>query len=70
MAEDFHAAFGFGREEKHVSPSDTGGVALAAIQGLNAELQKQHRRIQVQGWLLGLMLLAGVVVTVGRWRFG
>ncbi|MCH7664860.1 MAG: tail fiber domain-containing protein [Acidobacteria bacterium] len=32
------------------------------------ELQKQHRRIQVQGWLLGVMLLAGVGLTVGRWR--
>lgn len=34
------------------------------------ELQKQHRRIQVQGWLLGVMLLVGIGFTVRRWQSG
>lgn len=31
------------------------------------EIQKQQGRIRVQGWLLGVLLLAGVRVAVGRW---
>ena len=34
MAEDFFAAFGLGRDETLLSPIDTGGVALAAVQAL------------------------------------
>ena len=34
------------------------------------ELQRQNRWIRVQGWLLGVVLLAGAGVTVGRWRLG
>jgi len=34
MAQDFHAAFGLGERETHISSSDADGVALAAIQGL------------------------------------
>lgn len=34
------------------------------------ELQKQHRRVEIQGWLMGLMFLATVALTVGRWRSG
>jgi hypothetical protein len=33
------------------------------------ELQRQNRQNQVQWFLMGGILLAGVVVTVGRWRF-
>jgi Chaperone of endosialidase len=40
MAQDFHAAFGLdGKDDKHISVIDEGGVALAAIQGLNEKLQ-------------------------------
>lgn len=39
MAEEFYAAFGLGRDDKHVSPSDSAGLALAAVQGLDDELQ-------------------------------
>jgi uncharacterized protein YlxW (UPF0749 family) len=36
MAQDFHAAFGLdGGDDRHISVVDEGGVALAAIQGLN-----------------------------------
>jgi trimeric autotransporter adhesin len=42
MAQDFHAAFGLdGKDDKHISVIDEGGVALAAIQGLNQKLEEQ-----------------------------
>jgi len=41
MAQDFHAAFGLnGEDDKHISTVDEGGVALAAIQGLNQKLEE------------------------------
>ena len=62
MAQDFHAAFGLGRNEKGISTLDTSGVALAGIQALKAEndrlaarnlelesrVQRQASRIQAQ----------------------
>jgi hypothetical protein len=40
MAQDFQAAFGLnGADDKHISVVDEGGVALAAIQGLNQKLE-------------------------------
>jgi hypothetical protein len=39
MAQDFHAAFGLGSSEKQIVTIDADGVALAAIQGLNAKLE-------------------------------
>ncbi|HEV2453714.1 MAG TPA: tail fiber domain-containing protein, partial [Verrucomicrobiae bacterium] len=43
MAQDFHAAFGLnGADDKHISVVDEGGVALAAIQGLNEKLEEQR----------------------------
>ena len=42
MAQDFQAAFGLdGGDDKHISVVDEGGVALAAIQGLNQKLEQQ-----------------------------
>ena len=41
MAQDFHAAFGVGPDEKHISTVDADGVALAAIQGLNTKLEQR-----------------------------
>jgi len=43
MAQDFFAAFGVGTDEKHIAPIDEGGVALAAIQGLNRKLEDRAR---------------------------
>ena len=43
MAQDFHAAFGLGEDERHISGVDTDGVALAAIQGLNQKLESEVR---------------------------
>jgi len=41
MAQDFQAAFGLdGADDKHISVMDEGGVALAAIQGLNQKLEE------------------------------
>jgi len=41
MAEDFYQAFGLGATDKGISSVDTGGVALAAIQGLQKYHQEQ-----------------------------
>jgi hypothetical protein len=41
MAQDFQAAFGLnGGDDKHISVVDETGVALAAIQGLNAKSER------------------------------
>ena len=47
MAQDFHAAFGLnGSDDKHISVVDEGGVALAAIQGLDQKLAEKDAEIQ------------------------
>jgi len=43
MAQDFHAAFGLGADDKHIATVDADGVALAAIQGLNEKLEEKLR---------------------------
>ncbi|MGP8240136.1 MAG: peptidase S74, partial [Limisphaerales bacterium] len=40
MAQDFYAAFSLGADDKHITTIDEGGVALAAIQGLNQKLEE------------------------------
>jgi Chaperone of endosialidase len=45
MAQDFHAAFNVGRDNKHIATVDEGGVALAAIQGLNGKLKEKDAQI-------------------------
>lgn len=45
MAQDFHAAFGLGDDDTMIGSQDADGVALAAIQGLNAKLEAQAREI-------------------------
>jgi len=39
-AQDFYAAFGLGADDKHIASLDASGVALAAIQGLYAQVQE------------------------------
>jgi hypothetical protein len=39
MAQDFYAAFNVGPDDKHIATVDEGGIALAAIQGLNQKLE-------------------------------
>jgi len=46
MAQDFQAAFHLSADDKHISVVDEGGVALAAIQGLNQKLNEKDAQIQ------------------------
>jgi hypothetical protein len=59
MAQDFLAAFGVGEDERHIFPLDEGGVALAAIQALNAQIQDlraENQRLAEQNRSLGARL--------------
>jgi len=40
------AAFNVGADDKHIATVDEGGVALAAIQGLNEKLKEKDTRIE------------------------
>ena len=44
MAQDFYAAFHVGEDDQHIAVVDEGGVALAAIQGLNQKLEEQAKQ--------------------------
>jgi hypothetical protein len=46
MAQDFHAAFNVGMDDKHIATVDETGVALAAIQGLNQKLEERNAEIK------------------------
>ncbi|MGC9941674.1 MAG: tail fiber domain-containing protein [Verrucomicrobiota bacterium] len=47
MAQDFHNTFGLdGVDDKHISMVDEGGVALAAIQGLNQKLEEKDEEVR------------------------
>ncbi len=46
-AQDFHAAFGLGKDDRHITTVDADGVALAAIQGLYRMLQDKQAEIEV-----------------------
>jgi len=52
MSQDFYAAFNIGYDDKHIGTIDESGVALAAIQGLNAKvesaLDEKNRRLDEQ----------------------
>lgn len=48
MAQDFFAAFKVGEDDKHISSVDPDGVALAAIQGLHAELVERDEKLADQ----------------------
>lgn len=41
MAQDFYSAFAVGEDNKHITEIDEGGVAFAAIQGLNQKLEHE-----------------------------
>jgi hypothetical protein len=44
-AQDFHAAFGLGEDNRHISPYDVASVALVAAQALQAENAELKARI-------------------------
>lgn len=48
MAEDFKAAFGLSGDGKTIATVDADGVALAAIQGLNAKLESENQALRAQ----------------------
>jgi hypothetical protein len=45
VAQDFHAAFGLGRDAEHIAPNDLAGVALTAVQALQHELLLRDQTI-------------------------
>ena len=45
MAQDFMAAFGLGKSDKHIAFSDSSGVALAAIKGLHEMVEKKDAEL-------------------------
>ncbi|HXI53586.1 MAG TPA: tail fiber domain-containing protein [Candidatus Saccharimonadales bacterium] len=45
VAQDFHAAFGLGLDDKSIAMVDGDGVALAAIQGLNKKFERSSEEI-------------------------
>jgi hypothetical protein len=51
MAQDFYAAFGLGPDERHITPLDAAGVALAAIQEIvrvkDAQIADLEKRLSV-----------------------
>lgn len=46
VSQDFHAAFGLGANDKTITTVDEGGVALAAIQGLNQKVEGGRRKTE------------------------
>ena len=55
MAQDFHAAFGLGGDDKHINTVDADGVALAAIQGLHQIVQEQQTELDKKQRTIGLL---------------
>lgn len=48
MAQDFYSAFGVGPDDRHIAVVDEGGVALAAIQGLNEKLEARSQKLEAE----------------------
>ena len=45
MAQDFHASFGVGEDDRHIAGTDADGVVFAAIQGLHEVVKEKDARI-------------------------
>jgi trimeric autotransporter adhesin len=57
MAQDFYSAFRLnGNDDRHISIADEGGVALAAIQGLNQRLEADNTELKQENTLLAKRL--------------
>jgi len=48
VAQDFHAAFGVGESDTGITTVDADGVALAAIQGLNAKVESGKQKAEIR----------------------
>jgi hypothetical protein len=61
MAQDFHAAFGVGPDNTRIATVDADGVALAAIQALNAKLERENQALEekVSGFSVQVSELEG-----------
>lgn len=46
MAQDFHASFGLGGDDKKITTLDSDGIMYAAIQGLVEELKERDKQIE------------------------
>jgi hypothetical protein len=46
VAQDFHSAFQLGMDNRHIATVDAGGVALAAIKGLNQKLEEENEELR------------------------
>ena len=46
MGQDFYSTFNIGTDDKHIAPIDEGGIAFAAIQGLNRKLNERDAEIR------------------------
>jgi trimeric autotransporter adhesin len=69
MAQDFHAAFGVGEDEKYISSIDADGVALAAIQGLYQQNRQQAGEIQSLKARLAILEVGGALRSSGAVSF-
>lgn len=73
MSEDFYRVFRLGDSDKHITPTDLSGVALAAIQGLlrqlestgNENRQLKEESAEVQNRLARLESLLTFLVSAG-----
>jgi hypothetical protein len=59
VAQDFHAAFQVGTDDKHIATVDADGVVLAAIQGLPQKLEHENAKLraenaEMKAWLAAL----------------
>ena len=59
MAEDVHAAFGFGGSERALAPGDVAGIAMAAAQALREELAARDAELEALVARLELLEAAG-----------
>jgi hypothetical protein len=48
VSEDFYQTFGYGEDDKHISPNDLAGVAIAAAKGLYRQLQAKDAQLETQ----------------------
>jgi hypothetical protein len=48
MAQDFFSTFKVGEDDKHIADVDEGGVALAAIKGLNQKVDSENAALRAQ----------------------
>ena len=64
VAQDFFATFGLGEGDQTISTIDADGIALAAIQGLNAKLEAENAKLRQR--LERLEALLSAAETEGR----